>query len=74
MEVNVLAAHHLGSMAVKEPQGVWLALDEQVRGIQALPPPSQRSSPEGKAEPQTEACLKSLCSEPRVGLLQIHNK
>lgn len=74
MEVNALAAHHLGSMAVWEPQGVWLALGEQVRGIQALPPPSQRSSPEGRAAPPTEACLKSLCSEPRVGLLQIQQQ
>ncbi len=74
MEVNALATHHLGSMAVWEPQRAWLALGEQVRGIQALPPPFQRSGPQGKAAPPTEACLKSLRSEPRVGLLQIHNK
>lgn len=59
-------------MAVWEPQGVWLALGEQVRGIHALPPPFQRSGcPEGGTP--TEACLKSLCSEPRLGPLEIHN-
>lgn len=66
---------HSGSMTVSEPQGVWLALGEQVRGAQALhppppPPPPQRSDGlEGENAPLTEAHLKSLCCEPLVELL-----
>lgn len=76
MEVDALGAHQLGSMAAWELQEVWLALDGQVRDTQALPPPSQMNSgpAEVKTAPRTEACLKGLCSELLVGLLQIHNK
>lgn len=75
MEINALAGHHLGSMAEWERQGVWLALGKRVWDIQALLLPfSTSGGPRGKTVPPTEACLKSLCSELLVGLLQIHNK
>lgn len=39
MEINAQAAHHFGSTAVWEPQGVWSAPGERVRVGPAPPPP-----------------------------------
>lgn len=71
----MLVVYHLGSMAVWEPQKVWLALGEQVRNIQALSRPFQTSrGQEGETDTLTGTCLRSLLLEPVVGFLQIHNK
>lgn len=59
-------------MAVWGLLGVWLALGEMVRCIQALPPLFQSSGAlEGKAAPLAEARPRSLCSEPLLGLLDL---
>lgn len=75
MDINTLAAHRLCSMTVWEPQGVCLALGEQVRGFQARPSPFQAGGlPEGNTVPPTRVRPRSLCSQPLLGPLQIHHK